>query len=108
MLSKPGLGTRLAPEQSAAGGVVSTTVTVWLHDALLPQLSVACQVFVISLGQVPLVMVLTTVTVNPGSQQVETATGVPNCQAEPHSTVLLGLQVKVMLVTAGGVTMKST
>src|SRR3989442_5393691 len=34
--------------QSITGAVVSTTVTVWLHRALLVQASVACQVRVAS------------------------------------------------------------
>src|SRR5437667_3530 len=45
--------------QSITGAVVSTTVTVWLHRALLLQASVACQVRVASkvLPQWPAVLV---------------------------------------------------
>src|SRR6185295_4658404 len=43
--------------QLRTGGVVSTTVTVWLHVATFMQSSTACQVRVITCGQVPLVTV---------------------------------------------------
>ena len=68
--SKFPFGTRLTPEQSVTGGLVSTTVTVWLQDALRPQAFVACQVRVMICGQTPLVRSLTTFTVMNGSQQV--------------------------------------
>src|SRR5438477_8155760 len=51
--------------QLSTGGVVSTTVTVWLHLATLPQSSTACQVWVMTHGQEPLVTVLKTVSVTP-------------------------------------------
>src|SRR5262249_57937054 len=51
--------------QVITGGVVSTTVTVWLHWAMLPQPSVACQVRVASkvLPQCPVVLVTVLTTV---------------------------------------------
>jgi hypothetical protein len=51
--------------QSSIGDVVSTTVTVWLHVATCPQSSMPRQVRVMTSGQVPLVVVLTTVMVTP-------------------------------------------
>ena len=51
--------------QFNTGGVVSTTVTVWLHEARCMQLSCAVQVRVITCGQVPLVVVVTLMSVTP-------------------------------------------
>src|SRR4051812_44645523 len=84
--------------QKTTGGVVSTTVTVWLHVAVWPQSSTACHVRVMTFGQVPLVTVLTTVMVTlPGppvaSGQGLAGAGGSNVQVEPHSTVLLVAQV---------------
>ena len=76
------------------GGVVSTTVTVWLQEALLEQQSVACHVRVITSEQaLPLVVVLVTVMVTLVPQQTSEAEGASKLQAEPHSTVLLLEQV---------------
>lgn len=79
------------------GGVVSTTVTIWLHDALPEQPSVACQVRVITCGQTPFVIVPVTVMLVAVPQPPE-AEGVSKLQAEPHWTVLLVEQV----MTSGG------
>ena len=51
--------------QSSTGGVVSTTVTIWLHEARTPQPSRAVQVRVITCGQEPLVVVVTLISVTP-------------------------------------------
>ena len=53
--------------QSRTGGVVSTTVTVWLQVAVAPQSSLPCHVRVMTIGHVPLVAVLTTVIVTLGT-----------------------------------------
>jgi hypothetical protein len=53
--------------QSSVGDVVSTTVTVWLHVAVAPQSSTPRHVRVITCGQDPLVVVLTTLTVTFGT-----------------------------------------
>src|SRR5206468_3904600 len=81
------------------GGVVSTTVTIWLHGALLEQPSVACQVRVITCEQaVPLVVVPTTLMVTLVPAQTSEAEGASKLQAEPHWTVLF-----VAHVMTGGV-----
>ncbi len=49
--------------QVTTGAVVSTTVTVWRHMAVLPQQSVACQVRVMSCLQGPRVVVAVSRTV---------------------------------------------
>src|SRR5580765_3546486 len=49
--------------QLIIGGVVSTTVTVWLQVFVCPQSSTPCQVCVMTHGQLPLVTVPTTVIV---------------------------------------------
>ena len=51
--------------QSSTGGVVSTTVTIWLHEATAPQLSRAVHVRVIIMGHEPLVTVVTLMSVTP-------------------------------------------
>ena len=93
--SKPQLlphGTLLFVAHVMAGGVVSTTVTVWVQVALLEQVSVACQLRVSTSEQaVPLVVVLRTVMV--GVLQPPEAEGESKVQAEPHWTVLLVEQV---------------
>src|SRR6266851_4272393 len=78
--------------QSITGAVVSTTVTVWLHVALLLQASVACQVRVASkvLPQWPAVLVtvpstVMVILVPPMSVTV----GGSKVQAEPICAVLL-------------------
>src|SRR5687768_10840102 len=70
------------------GAVVSTTVTVWLQRALLPQSSVASQVRVVVkvLPQASLVTVPTIETIT--LPQVSLAPGVLKVHAWPHSTVL--------------------
>src|SRR5712664_2693582 len=79
--------------QVITGAVVSTTVTFWLQEALLPQASVACQARVASkvLPQwlAVLVTVLTIVIVLVPLLSV--AVGVSKVQAVPNSTVLLVL-----------------
>ncbi len=75
--------------QVMTGGVVSTSVRLWLHVALLLHKSVACQVRVTICGQTPLVTVLSTlrVTFVPEHASRRTAGG-SNVQALPHSTIL--------------------
>src|SRR3974390_2615323 len=51
--------------QFSVGGIVSTIVTVWVHWSWFPQSSIACQVRVMTSGQVPFVTVLMTVTITP-------------------------------------------
>src|SRR6266446_2394820 len=86
------------------GAVVSITVTVWLHWALLPQGSVACQVrFALKeLPQPALVRVLTTVIV--ALPQESVAVGASKVQAAPSSTVLLLLQLMIGAVPPTTVT----
>jgi hypothetical protein len=94
--------------QSRKGGVVSTTVTVWLHCAMLPQSSTPFHVRVMTLGQVPLVTVLMTVTTTPllgvpgGGEQLFVHVGGLKLQVEPHSTVLLDAQSNVNAQPPGG------
>ena len=75
--------------QVMVGGVVSTTVTVWLHCEKLPQLLMACHVRVAMkvLPQVALVIVLTMINVE-GCE----AAGSSKAQALPSSTVLFVTQ----------------
>src|SRR6266566_4046667 len=94
--------------QLMTGTVVSMTLTVWLHWALLPQASVAAQVRVASkvLPQWPalLVTVLTTVMamlVPP----LSVAVGASKVQAAPSCTVLL---VLLQLMTGAVVSMTLT
>src|SRR5688572_24093237 len=86
--------------QVSTGAAVSTTVTVWLHCAELPQASVACQVRVALkvLPQAALVTVLRirTVFVPPRSD----AAGGSKVQTLPHSTVLSATQVSVGAVVS--------
>src|SRR5438034_11171708 len=85
--------------QSRTGGLVSTTVTVWLHDATVPQSSLACQVRVITCGHEPLVTVVTPrkTTPLPGvpgcGQQALVGVGGLKFHVVPHSTVLFGAQI---------------
>src|SRR5215472_6434604 len=80
--------------QAITGAVVSTTVTFWLHEALLPQASVATQVRVASkvVPQWPVVLVTvlrtTTGTLLP---RLFVAVGVSKAKGVPSSTVLLVL-----------------
>jgi hypothetical protein len=79
----------LPPAQVMTGAVVSTTVTVWLHDATLPHASVTrhVRVAVNVLPQVALVVVLTIAMLL--VPQPSLAVGESNVHAEVHSTVLL-------------------
>jgi hypothetical protein len=78
---------RLLGQEVNTGGIVSTTVIVWLHVFVLPQQSLATQVPVMSCGHVPLVTTLPRKTAC--RQQLSVADGASNCQGEPHSTVRL-------------------
>ena len=75
--------------QVSTGGRVSTTRMVWLHKAVLVQLSVTRQVRVALklFGQDPaLVSVLTMLMVTFVPSQMSLANGGVNCQGKPHST----------------------
>jgi hypothetical protein len=86
--------TVLLLEQVITGGVVSTTVTVWLHVLLRLEQSTASQVRVmVSEHWLPLVTVSKTLTVTLEPQQRSKAAGASKVQTEPHSTVLLVEQV---------------
>src|SRR5881628_2232259 len=89
--------TVLLGTQVMVGGVVSSTVTVWLHSAVLPQASVARQVRVVSkvLPQWPVRLVTVPTMVMVTSPQVSLAVGGSKDQMLVHSTVLLGTQVMV-------------
>src|SRR5690242_4215375 len=76
--------TGLGAAQVMTGAVVSAPVTIWLQVALLVEQSVACQVRVMTCGQVPLVVVLEIVTVTLVPQQASEAVGSSKVQAEPH------------------------
>jgi hypothetical protein len=80
------------------GGLVSATVTVCWQKAFVPQESIACQVTVMTVGQVPLVTALRMVRVTgPGAPEASTHgfTGVGGSKLHvvPHSTVLFEAQV---------------
>src|SRR5437867_7818650 len=94
--------------QLMTGAVVSMTLTVWLHWALLPQASVAAQVRVASkvLPQWPavLVTVLTTVMARL-VPPLSVAVGASKLQASPSCTVLL---VLLQLMTGAVVSMTLT
>src|SRR5438445_138631 len=98
--------TVLFATQLMVGGVWSSTVTVWLHSAVLPQASVARHVRVAAkvLPQWPTVLVtvlrMEMVTV----PQVSLAVGGSKLQTLVHSTVLLGTQVMVGGVWSSTVT----
>src|SRR6059058_990239 len=94
--SQSGMFIGLKPRSSVGGGqlvntggVVSTTVTVWLHVLVLPHTSVASQVRVMVIGQTPLVTVLRTVMAALLPLQRSKAVGGSKLQTEPHATVLL-------------------
>src|ERR1043165_8860104 len=80
--------------QVMVGLVVSTSVTFWLHSAVLPQASVARQVRVASkvLPQWPVRLVTVLRIVMVALPQVSLAVGASKVQALVHSTVLLGTQ----------------
>ena len=101
--SKP-QATVLLVEQLIVGGVVSTTVTVWLQVFELPQGSVATQVRVMICGQVPLVSVLRIVMAALTPLQTSLALGESKLQAVPHSTVLPAAQVRTGGVVSTAVT----
>jgi hypothetical protein len=79
--------------QTMLGGLVSTTVTVWLQMETLLQTSIACHVRVINCGQLPFVIVPTTVMVTFVPEQVSKAVGASKVHAVPHCTILLVAQV---------------
>src|SRR5439155_515600 len=89
--------TVLLGTQVMVGGVVSTTVTFWLHSAVLPQASVARHVRVVSkvLPQWPAVLVTVLRMVMVAVPHVSLAVGASKDHALVHSTVLLGTQVMV-------------
>jgi hypothetical protein len=84
----------LSGAQVMLGGVVSTTVMVWLHVAELPHLSIAVQTRVAEnvLPQSPLVTVLTVTMIRFVPSQVSTAVGGVKLHGVPHSTNRLGAQ----------------
>src|SRR5204863_9583696 len=89
--------TDLSGTQVMVGGVGSSTVTVWLHSAVLPQASVARQVRVAAkvLPQCPAVLVTVLRMAMVTLPQVSVAVGGSKDQVLAHSTVLSGTQVIV-------------
>src|SRR5213593_5287291 len=87
--------TVLLGTQVMVGGVWSSTVTVWLHSAVLPQASVARHVRVAAkvLPQWPVRLVTVPRMVTVTVPQLSLAVGGSKAQALVHSTVLLGTQV---------------
>src|SRR5437762_12052345 len=87
--------TVLFATQVMTGLVVSTTVTFWLHSAVLPQASVARQVRVASkvLPQWPVRLVTVPRMVMVTLPQASLAVGASKVQVLVHSTDLLGAQV---------------
>src|SRR2546428_7309289 len=79
------------PLQSITGAVVSTTVTVWLHWALLVQASVACQVRAASkaLPQWPPALVTGLRLLIEAVPLLSVALGASKVQAVPNWTGLL-------------------
>src|SRR5260370_30135013 len=79
--------------QVITGAVVSTTVTFWLQEALLPQASVACQVRVASnvVPQWPVTLVTVLTIAIRLLPLLSVAVGASNVQAVPCSTVLFVL-----------------
>src|SRR6266478_6052567 len=71
--------------QVITGAVVSTTVTFWLQEALLPQASVACQVRVASkvLPQRPAMLVTVLTIVMVALPLLSVAVGASKVQAAP-------------------------
>src|SRR5438552_3339473 len=82
--------TVLFAEQLIVGGVVSTTVTVWLQVLVLSHKSMTCHSRVMINSQdVPLVTVSSTVMVMSGPSQGSSAgVGGSKSQAVPHSTII--------------------
>src|SRR6266704_1080257 len=93
--------------QLMTGAVVSMTLTVWLHWALLPQASVAAQVRVASkvLPQWPAVLVTVLTTVIVALPLLSVAVGGSKVQVAPSCTVLL---VLLQLMTGAVVSMTLT
>jgi hypothetical protein len=82
----------------ATGGVVSTTVTVWLHGVeTLPQQSAACHFLVAMVvhGGTKFVNVPRIVTVTFVPQHASKAVGSSKVHGFPHSTILLVAHVSV-------------
>src|SRR5436853_457113 len=98
--------TVLLVTQVIEGGVVSVTITVWLHVLLLPQRSLALHVRVATkvLPQVALVTVPMTLMVTLVASHTSVAVGLVKAQAVPHSTVEFGVQVIVGAVVSITVT----
>src|SRR5213592_4825762 len=92
--------------QLITGAVVSMTLTVWLHWALLPQASVASQVRVASkvLPQWPAVLVTVLMIALVTRPQVSLKVGTSNVQAAVHSTVLSATQMMLGPVVSTTVT----
>src|SRR5436190_3823894 len=95
--------------QLRTGAIVSTTVTVWLHCEKLPHPSVARQVRVMTRGQKPFVIVLTTVSVIfvggiAALLQLSNTLGTSNPHWVPHCTVLFVPQVIVGAVLSTSAT----
>src|SRR5436190_19802922 len=97
--------TVLLGTQVMVGGVWSSTVTFWLHSAVLPQASVARHVRVASkvLPQCPVKLVTVLRMVIVALPQVSLAVGASKVQVLVHSTVLLGTQVMSWGVRRAGV-----
>src|SRR2546423_12405981 len=83
--------------QAMVGGVVSSTVTVWLQSAVLPQASVARQVRVAAkvLPQWPVRLVMVPTMVMVTLPQVSLAVGASKFQPLVHAKVLLDTQAMV-------------
>src|SRR5437762_12525110 len=94
--------TVLLATQLMVGGVWSSTVTFWLHSAVLPQASVARHVRVASkvLPQWPVMLVTVLRMVIVTLPQVSLALGASKDQVLVHSTVLLVTQMMVGLVVS--------
>src|SRR6266404_2954693 len=93
--------------QVITGVVVSTAVTFWLQEALLPQASVACQVRVASkvVPQRPAVLVTVLTIVIVLVPLLSVAVGASKVQVVPNSTVLfVSLQVITGAVVSTTVT----
>src|SRR4030081_3494814 len=79
----------LGPAHVIAGGVVSTTVTIWLQVLLLPQASVALQVRVaVKVFPQPAFVTVPTMAIVGVDPHTSLALGVSNVQPVPHSMVL--------------------
>src|SRR2546421_7383356 len=80
----------MSPGQTIIGGVVSSTVTFWLHSVWLPQASVARHARVASkvLQQWPVVLVIVLTMAMFTLPQVSLAVGPSKPHGLAHSTVL--------------------